>query len=111
MYVRIARFEGVQPGGIARQANELHAAIDAVRGGPVPEAIPADAFRTLAGRTTRVLALANESDGVILDLVFVETAEDLVAVDGALDALSPAEGAGRRVAVERYEVLADERLR
>jgi hypothetical protein len=110
MYVRIARFEGVEPGGIERQANELHAALDAARSGRVPDGVPAEAFRTLADRTTRVIALANASDGVILDLVFAETADDLAAVDGALDTLSPAEGAGRRVGVERYQVFADERL-
>jgi hypothetical protein len=50
---------------------------------------------------TRVIALADASDGVILNLVFAETADELAAVDGALDALSPAQGAGQRVGVAR----------
>jgi hypothetical protein len=37
MCVRIARFEGVELAGLARQADELHAALDAARSGCVPD--------------------------------------------------------------------------
>ena len=111
MYVRIARFEGVEPGGIDRQTEELHAALDAARAGRIPEGVPEAQFRSLAEHTTRVVALASRADGVILDLVFTQTEGELQAVHEALDAMSPAGGAGQRVSVERYEVLVDERLR
>ena len=111
MYVRIARFEGVEPGGIDRQAEELQAALDAARAGRMPEGIPEAPFRALAEHTTRVVAVASRTHGVILDLVFTETQDELQAVHEALDAMSPASGAGHRVSVERYEVLADETLR
>lgn len=111
MYVRIARFEGVEPGGIDRQAEELRAALGAARAGRVPEGIPEVAFRTLSENTTRVVAVASRTDGVILDLVFTETEDELQAVHEVLDTMSPAQGTGRRVSVERYEVLADELMR
>ena len=107
MDVRIARFEGFQPGGIDRQPEELQAALDRARAGRTPEA----PFRSLAEHTTRVVAVASRTDGVILDLVFTETEDELQAVHDALDAMSLASSAGQRVSVERDEVLADETLR
>jgi hypothetical protein len=60
---------------------------------------------------TRVIALADASDGVILNLVFAETADELAAVDGALDPSRRRGVPGSASEWRANQVIADEQVR
>lgn len=111
MHVRIARFEGIDAAGIERHGEELRGMLAAARNGHVPDGVPEASFRTLADKTTRVISLGDTGRGELVELVFADSADAIQAIDRALDTMSPGEGGRRRIAVDRYEVLADERLR
>jgi hypothetical protein len=107
MYVRVARFENVDPSRVDEQIAELRQQIDAGRRGEVPAEF-AEQTRVLMDTITRFVQLVDRANGTFLALAFVETEEDLRRVDEALNAMSPGEGGGRRTSVELYEVAIDE---
>jgi hypothetical protein len=47
MYVRVARFEGVDPSRADAMVEEMHGQMDAMRRGETPEGIPAEAVAAL----------------------------------------------------------------
>jgi hypothetical protein len=108
MYVRIARFEDVDPSGAEAMAAEMKEQMDAMRRGETPEGIPADAATALREDVVRVLDLVDRSSRTGAGVVFTDTEDGMRRVDAALNALSPGEGGGRRTSVEIYEVLVDE---
>jgi hypothetical protein len=105
MYVRVARFEGIDPSRIDEQYEQFRAM---VRASERPEFISEEVFETLRGKVRRVLSVADRENGVTLDMTFTDNAEDAKAVHEALDSLTPPEGSGRRSSVGTYELMLDE---
>jgi hypothetical protein len=101
MYARIARFEGGSE-IFQHEAERLRRDIDATKAGSGDPSMAA-----LSRVVERVLMLADRETGKATTIVFCETKEKLLEADRLLDAMSP-QGEGRRTAVERYEVIADE---
>jgi hypothetical protein len=95
MYVRIARFEG---GDLANPDK----AIERVRnmtGGERPPGLDA---------AKRLIMLVDRENGRGLGLTFFETEEDMRKGDQALNQMTPGDEAGKRTAVEMYEVGLDQ---
>ena len=111
MYVRIARFEGGDPGQIDEFAAMMREQLAAMRRGETPEGLPAEAAGPLRDHVVRLMDLADRSNGNGAGLVFTEDEAGMRAVDAALNAMSPGEGGGRRVSVDIYEVVLDEPTR
>lgn len=94
MYVRIARFEGSEPG-------ETDQSIDRVRQemqGPPPPGLEG---------AKRVMMLVDRESGRGAGVTFFETEEDMRRGDEALNAMTPGAGV-RRASVEMYEVAIDQ---
>ena len=108
MYARIARFEGLEPGGIDEQVAEMKAQIDQSRASGDPPPGAPEGVRTLMETVKRVVQFADRERGTALGIVFCETEDDMRRADAALNEMSPGEGAGRRTGIEIYEVLLDE---
>jgi hypothetical protein len=107
MYVRIARFEGVDRSQIDEDAEQFRKML---RANERPDWMPEEAYATLESGVTRVISLVDRDAGVTMDLTFTRDADAAQRVDDALDSLNPPEGVGRRASVETYEVLLDEQL-
>ena len=95
MYVRIARFEG---GDLA----DPDKAIARVRNMTGEERPPG-----LDG-AKRLIMLVDRENGRGLGLTFFETEEDMRKGDQALNQMTPGDEAGKRTAVEMYEVGLDQ---
>ena len=105
MYVRIARFEGVDVGGIDAQVAEMRQQLQSRE---VPADAPAE-LKTVMETVRRFAQLVDRGNGVTLGLAFCETEGDMSRADEALNAMSPPSDAmGRRTGVEIYEVALDE---
>jgi hypothetical protein len=107
MYVRVARFEGLDPSRLERDYEQFR---EMVKAQEPPEFMPEDVFETLRTRVRRVMSLVDREAGVSLDMNFTDTEEDARAVDQALDSLTPPEGSGRRTSVAIYELMLDEQF-
>jgi hypothetical protein len=107
MYVRVARFEGVDRSRIDQDYEEFKKML---RAQERPEMMPEEVFETLRTRVRRVLSVADREAGVTLDLTFTDNEEDAQRVHEALDSLSPPESAGRRSDVRTYELMVDEQF-
>jgi hypothetical protein len=107
MFVRAARFEGIDPARVERDYEQFR---EMVRATEAPEGLPEDVFETLRGNVRRVMSFLDREEGTSLDLTFTDDAEGAQRVHEALDKLSPPEGAGRRTDFKIYEVLLDEQL-
>jgi hypothetical protein len=107
MYVRAARFEGVDTANIDRDIEEFR---KMVRAQEKPEGMSEETFETLRSGVKRVMSLVDREQGTSLDLMFTDTEDDARRVHEVLDAMSPPEGAGRRTSVQTYELLLDEQL-
>jgi hypothetical protein len=107
MYVRIARFEGLDTSRIDEQVAEMKRDIDAARSGSAPPEF-ADQIEKLRGTVKRLNQLVDRQSGTALGLTFCETEEDVRTADAALNEMSPGEGQGRRTGVEIYELVLDE---
>jgi hypothetical protein len=105
MYVRIARFDGVEVGSIDGQLEEM-------RGQMQMRELPADApaeLQTLMDTVVRFVQLVDRGSATMLGLAFCENEEDVRRADEALNAMSPpSDVMGRRTGVEIYEVVLDE---
>ena len=107
MYVRVARFEGVDPS----QVNEDYARFrEMVRAGERPDFMPEEVFETLRSSVRRITSLLDRESGTALDLTFTDDAESARRVHEALDSLSPPEGSGSRSDVKTYELMLDEQF-
>ena len=107
MYVRAARFEGIDTSSIDEDMQKYR---EMVRMEEAPEGMSEETFTTLRSGVKRVMSLVDREAGASLDLVFTDTAEDAQRVHEALDAMSPPEGAGRRTSVQTFELMLDEQL-
>lgn len=103
MYARIARFEGGAAETFQREGDRLRRDIAATRAGSGDPSMA-----KLSGVVDRVLMLVDHENGTATTIVLCETEEKLREADRLLNAMSPQSGEGRRTAVERYEVVADE---
>ena len=108
MYVRIARFEGLDPSGIDEQVAEMKRQIDESRASSDLPAGAPEQVRTLMETVKRLLQFVDRESGTALGITFCETEEDVRRADAALNEMSPGEGGGRRTSVEIYEVMLDE---
>jgi hypothetical protein len=108
MYVRIARFDGIDTSKVDETVEAMKQAMDAMRRGEVPEGIPEASAAALRDDVVRVVDLVDRASGTGAGLVFTESEDGMRRVDEALNAMSPGEGGGRRTGVEIYEVTLDE---
>ena len=105
MYVRIARFEGVDVGSIDAQIAEMRTQMTS---GEIPPDAPPE-FQTLMETVRRFVQLVDRGNATMLGMSYSETEDDVRRADEALDAMSPpSDAVGRRTSVEIYEVALDE---
>ena len=105
MYVRIARFEGVDVGSIDEQVAEMR---QQMQSRELPRR-RAPELQTLMETVNRFVQLVDRGNGTTLGLAYSETEDDMRRADEALNAMSPPSDAmGRRTGVEIYEVALDE---
>jgi hypothetical protein len=105
MYVRIARFEGIDVGRVDADVDEMRSQM---RSGELPADAPPEA-QTLMTTVRRFVQLVDRQNATTLGLAFCESEEDVRSADEALNAMSPPTDAmGRRTSVEIYEVALDE---
>ena len=107
MYVRAARFEGMEAGQMDEEIAELRRQVEAAAGGQMQADAPPEA-KVLMETVVRFMQLVDRESGTALALSFCRTEDDLRRADEALSAMSPPPGAGRRASVERYEVAVDQ---
>jgi hypothetical protein len=91
MYARVVRFTEVDPDHLAERLAEAEA-----REGP-PVDVPAQGVQ--------ILHDAEQRTAVVIQLF--ETPDDMVAAEGPLDAMDPAETPGTRASVDRCEIKAE----
>lgn len=97
MYARVTRWEGAEPDGMRRSAEQIR---ERSGSGP-PEGVPAVGFTLLF----------DPEGGRGLAITLFETEEDLRQGDAALSAMDPPDdGMGRRASVDVYEVGVDLRM-
>jgi hypothetical protein len=93
MYARVVRWEG----GEAAAMNDSAAQIRADAGSGPPEGVPAKQF----------MLLHDTEGGKAVAVMLFETEEDYRQGDETLNSMNPpGDGMGQRVAVEKYEVVA-----
>jgi hypothetical protein len=91
MYARIVRFTDVDPDNLAKRTDEAES-----RGGP-PVDIPA--------KKVQILHDADQGTAVVIQLF--ESADDMAAAEGPLDAMDPGETPGTRASIDRCEIKAE----
>lgn len=91
MYARIVRFTDVDPDHLAGRLAEAE-----TRDGP-PVDIPAT--------KVQILHDADQRTAVVIQVF--ETAEDMAAAEGALEAMDPGDTPGTRASIDRCEVKAE----
>ena len=91
MYARVVRFTDVDPDHLAGRLDEVQD-----RQGP-PVDIPATGVQILHDTDQRT--------AVVIQLF--ETADDMAAAEGALDAMDPADTPGTRASIDRCEIKAE----
>lgn len=106
MYVRIARFEGLDSSRIDAQVADMERQMEAARSGELPPDAP-EQVQTLVATIKRVIQLVDRESGTALGVVFCATEEDMRRADAALNEMSPGEGEGRRTGVEIFQVALD----
>ena len=107
MYVRAARFEGIDPDQVDEQIAELRRQVEGSANGQMPDGAPPEA-KVLMETVTRFVQLVDRKSGTFLALAHCRSEDDLRRADEALNAMSPGEGGGRRTSVEHYEVAIDQ---
>jgi hypothetical protein len=91
MYARVVRFTEVDPDHLAERV----AAVEGSEGPPVD--IPAKGIQILHDPDQRT--------AVVIQLF--ETADDMAAAEGALDAMEPSDTPGKRATIDRCEIKAE----
>jgi hypothetical protein len=91
MYARVVRFTDVDPDHLAGRLDEVEG-----REGP-PVDIPA--------KGVQILHDPDQRTAVVIQLF--ETADDMSAAEGALDAMDPADTPGTRASIDRCEIKAE----
>jgi len=107
VYVRIARFEGVDADTIDRQVEEIRGRIaegrERMEGGQA-QGLEAEGM----GALKRGMMLVDRQGGRGAALSFADSEEDIMRVHAWMNSMSPAAGGGQRATVEIYEVAIDE---
>jgi hypothetical protein len=91
MHARVVRFTDVDPDHMAERVSEAQG-----RQGP-----PVD----ITAKGVQILHDANQRTAVVIQLF--ETADDMAASEGALDAMDPADTPGTRASIDRCEIKAE----
>jgi hypothetical protein len=91
MYARVVRFTDVDPDHLAGRLAEAEA-----REGP-PVDIPA--------KGVQILHDADQGTAIVIQLF--QTADDMAAAEGPLEAMDPADTPGTRTSVDRCEIKAE----
>jgi hypothetical protein len=91
MYARVVRFTDVDPDHLAGRLAD----VETGEGPPVD--IPA--------KGVQILHDPDQRTAVVIQLF--ETADDMAAAEGALDAMDPAETPGTRASIDRCEIKAE----
>jgi hypothetical protein len=91
MYARVVRFTNVDPDHMAGLLAEAES-----REGP-----PVD----ISAKKVQILHDPNERTAVVIQLF--ETADDMAASEGPLDAMDPADTPGTRASIDRCEIKAE----
>jgi hypothetical protein len=108
MYARVARFEGLDTSRIDADIADMKQQMDAGRSGQLPEGAPEEA-QVLMETVTRWVQLVDRDKGTAVGIAFCASEEDALRAHETLDAMSPPDGAGRRMGpAEIYEVVLDE---
>lgn len=108
MYVRIARFEGLDPARIDEQVADRQRQMRAAHAsGDLPEGVP-EQVRTLMETVVRAVELVDRQSGTGITAMFCATEEDVRRADAALNEMNPTGGEGRRTSAEIFEVVLDE---
>ena len=107
MYVRAARFEGIDPDQVDKQISDLRRQIEASGRGEMPDDAPPEA-KVLMETVKRFVQLVDRKSGAFLALAYCDSEDDLRRADEALNTMSPGAGGGRRTSVELYEVAIDQ---
>jgi hypothetical protein len=92
VHARIVRFTDVDPDHVARRLAEA--------GEERPEGVP-----DTPAKKVQILHDADQRTAVVIQLF--ETAEDMAAAEGPLDAMDPADTPGTRASVDRCEIKAE----
>jgi hypothetical protein len=82
MYVRVARFDGVDPSRVDEDYARFR---EMVRAGERPEFMPEEVFETLRSSVRRITSLLDRGSGTALDLTLTDDAESARRVHEALD--------------------------
>jgi len=91
MYARVVRFTDVDPEHLAGRLDEVEA-----RQAP-PVDIPA--------KSVQILHDPDQRTAVVIQLF--ETADDMAAAEGALEAMDPGDTPGTRASIDRCEIKAE----
>jgi hypothetical protein len=91
MFARVVRFTDVDPEHLAGRLDDARG-----REGP-PVDIPA--------KSVQILHDADQRTAVVIQLF--ETADDMAAAEGALDAMDPGDTPGTRASIDRCEIKAE----
>ena len=91
MYARVVRFTEVDPDHLARRLDEIEAS----------ERPPVD----IPAKGIQILHDPDERTAVVIQLF--ETADDMSAAEGALDAMDPSDTPGTRASIDRCEIKAE----
>jgi hypothetical protein len=91
MYARVVRFTDVDPGHLAERVADVEASDEP------PVDIPAKGIQILHDPDQRT--------AVVIQLF--ETADDMAAAEGPLDAMDPADTPGTRASIDRCEIKAE----
>ena len=106
MYVRIARFEGVDTASLDADMARFR---EIVRMESMPNGMPEETFARLRESVKHVVSVADRAGATTMDLIYTETEEEARWVHEVLDAMSPPDSAGRRTSVGIFEVMVDEK--
>jgi hypothetical protein len=107
MFVRVARFEGIDPDRIDYQVEQMTRQTAAARAGEVPKQ-GAEQVQELMQTVKRFVYVVDRDKGTGLGISFSETEDDMRRADAIMNDMNPGDGDGRRTGVEIYEVVFDE---
>jgi hypothetical protein len=110
MFVRIARFEGVDPGAVDGMLQGIRDQIaEGRRRGEAGELerLEQDGMSALQ----RAVFAVDREGGRTASLTFADDEEGIMKVHAWMNSMSPGAGGGQRASVEIYEVAIDEEAR
>ena len=107
MYVRIARFEGVDSDVIDRQLDGIRQQMAQGRerlASGEAQGEEAEGMRAIK----RTIVAVDRQAGRTAAVMFADTEDDIRKIDAWLNSMSPGAGGGQRTSAEIYEVAIDE---